>query len=83
MNLRIFVDGVLVILFVEIGVLWLASRRLPRMPRFVTLLPNLGAGVCLVLAVESALRDAGVALLACLALAGLCHAVDLRMRLKD
>jgi hypothetical protein len=82
MDVPSLVDLVLVVLFVEGFVLWLASRRLPSLPRFATMLPNLGAGLCLVLAVDSALRGASLILLLFLALAGLCHAADLRIRLK-
>jgi len=82
MDVRLLVDLVLVVLCVEALALWLASRRLPSLPRFATMLPNLGAGLCLILAVDCALRGASLAILSFLALAGICHAADLRTRLK-
>jgi hypothetical protein len=69
-------DAILLLVAVEALVLW-------RHPQGRSLLPNLAAGACLLLALRAALTDAPVALLGLwLALAGVAHAVDLTGRLR-
>ena len=77
------IDLVLAFLVVEILALAWVSRRDRRWPRFSALLPNLGAGACLVLAVRSVADGRSAAVVGILlALAGACHALDLVGRLK-
>lgn len=83
MNVVTLVDLVLAVLVIEVLLLAWITRRSPRWPRFGALLPNLGAGLCLVLAVRS-VADNGPLLVigGLLAAAGLCHVADLVSRLK-
>lgn len=84
MDVGTLVDLVLVVLALEAFVLaWLSRRQSPQRPRLMALWPNFGAGLCLVLAVRSvAERDSAMALGGFLALAGVCHGIDLLSRLK-
>ena len=77
-----FVDAVLAILVVEAVVLAIVLARRPRGPRFLALLPNLLAGLFLLLAVRAGLAGATVPLLGCLACAGLAHVADLLTRFR-
>ena len=83
MDVVTLVDLVLVVLAIEALVLAWASRGAGRLPRFVTLLPNLGAGLCLVVAVR-VVAESGplVAVGGLLAAAGLCHVADLLSRVR-
>ena len=74
------VDGVVGILVVEVLLLALARRHLPGLPTLSSMVPNLAAGLCLVLAVRSALAQQTLPVMACLAGAGVAHVFDLRGR---
>ena len=74
------VDGVIGILILEVLLLALAGRRFPRLPTLASMVPNLAAGLCLVLAVRSALAQQSLLVMACLAGAGIAHVFDLRGR---
>jgi uncharacterized membrane protein len=81
MNLRTVVDLVLVVLVVEAAVLAVARARITRLPRFRVLLPNLAAGLFLVLALRAAVSQAPTGIVALLlALGGVAHVVDLVLR---
>jgi hypothetical protein len=78
------VDGLIVFVLLEALLLWAWHRRTGGglAPREV--LPNLLAGAALMLALRCALTP-GLLLpaLACLAVAGVCHALDLQQRLAS
>ncbi len=81
MDLSTIVDFVLAVVVVETIVLMIVGRRLTGQPPIRALLPNLAAGIFLVLALRSAVHGGGVVpIAACLALAGLAHVVDLLNR---
>lgn len=76
-------DGVIGILLVEALVLAFVLPRLPHAPRFVTLFPNLLAGLFLMLAARSiATEQISLPMLGFLALGGVAHAADLLMRFR-
>ena len=78
----LLVDGVLVFFVLEVVALAVLGRRW-RLPPLRALLPNLTAGLFLVLALRSAVhQDGTLAIAAFLALGGLAHAVDLRARAR-
>lgn len=73
------VDGVLLIALLEAGWLLRHARRLGFARR--ALAANLAAGLALMVALRLALQDAApVWIAACMAAAGLAHALDLRAR---
>jgi len=75
------VDLVLSFAVIEALVLALCCRKAARGPAFAELVPNLTAGLCLMLALRSALQGHGWAGLALwLAAAGVAHGVDLWIR---
>lgn len=75
------VDLVLGFAVVEALVLAVCCRRSARAPSFAELVPNLTAGLCLMLALRSALQANGWPGLALwLAAAGVAHGADLWMR---
>ena len=77
-----FVDLVLAVLVVEAIVL-ASVLRSGRRPSFAALLPNLAAGVFLVLAVRAAAAGLGAPWIGgFLALGGAAHVIDLRLRLR-
>ncbi|MDP4301384.1 PIN domain-containing protein [Leptothrix discophora] len=79
--LRLLVDVALLISVAEL--LW-SLWRLPPGGRRAALLANLGAGLALMLGLRLSLSEPGPAghwaILACLALAGLSHLIDVRLR---
>ncbi len=78
MDVATIVDVVLVVVVLETIVLMVVGRRLTRLSPVRSLLPNLAAGLFLVLALRSAVHGGGVVpIAACLALAGLSHLGDL------
>ena len=78
------VDGLIVLVLLEALALWAWHQRSGGGLSPQALLPNLLAGAALMAALRCALTP-GLLLpaLACLAAAGLCHALDLRLRLVD
>ncbi len=77
------VDLVLVVLVVETFVLGLAGRRFPRLPKFRRLLPNLAAGLFLVMALRTFVHGGALASVGLfLALGGVAHVFDLRSRMR-
>ena len=81
MDARILVDLVLAVFGIEVVVLAVFGRRIRRLPALPALLPNLAAGLLLVLALRSAVHQDGTSLIALfLALGGLAHLLDLRAR---
>jgi hypothetical protein len=77
------VDLVLGVLVVEVLALAWATRRETRWPSFGSLLPNLGAGFCLVLAVRAVATESPLAATGgLLAAAGLCHVADFVVRVR-
>lgn len=75
------VDGVLAFAVLEALVLAVCCHRSARGPRFAELVPNLTAGLCLMLALRAALAQSGWHWMALwLACAGAAHAVDLWFR---
>ena len=81
MDLRILVDLVLAVFVIEVLVLAAFGRRFRRLPSLRALLPNLAAGLLLVLALRSAVHQDGTPMIAgFLALGGLAHLLDLRAR---
>jgi hypothetical protein len=75
------VDGVIVFMLIEVAVLLAYRRRTGRGVDAAVLLPNVAAGLCLLLALSAALHAAGGGWIA-LALtgAGVAHVLDLRTR---
>lgn len=83
MSVLLLVDLVIAVFVLEALVLAIVTRRKSRLPRFGLLVPNLAAGLFLVLALRSAVHGDGLPVIAgCLALAGLAHALDLRLRAR-
>lgn len=81
MNVALLVDGVLVVLAIEALALAWWTRRSTRWPPFRALLPNLGAGLCLLFVIRSVAEDRSLIVIGgLLAAAGLCHAADLVAR---
>ena len=81
MDVRVLVDFVLAVFVIEVLVLAIFGRRFRRLPPLRTLLPNLAAGLLLVLALRSAVHQDGTPTIAVfLALGGLAHLLDLRAR---
>ena len=77
----VLVDLVIAVLAMEVVGLLVFRRRLVRLPATRRLLPNLAAGLFLVLAVRSAVHQDGAAAIgAFLALGGIAHWLDLRSR---
>lgn len=75
------IDAILVLVVIEMLALSALHRRNARWPSLRSLMPNLLAGVALLLAVRGALADAGPAWLsACLSVALLMHLADLAVR---
>jgi hypothetical protein len=75
------IDVILVLVVIEMFVLSSLHRRDPRWPSLRSLMPNLLAGVALLLAVRLALADAGWAWLSACLLAALgMHLADLAVR---
>lgn len=75
------VDVALVVVAIEFALLWLYRARTGRGPILTSVLPNLLAGGCLMLALRAALAgDAGVVVLAWLLASLPCHLLDLRKR---
>lgn len=75
------VDGILVIFAVEAVVLAWVGRRATRWPPFRALLPNLGAGLCLLLVIRNVAAGGSLFVNAgLLAAAGSCHVADLVVR---
>ena len=78
MDVATIVDVVLAVVVLETIVLMVVGRRWTGRSPARSLLPNLAAGLFLVLALRSAVHGGGVVpIAACLALAGLSHLVDL------
>ena len=77
MTLLLIVDAILALTLLE-GALLLRWRRLPAR----ALLPNLAAGLLLMLALRAALAECTVCVLLALAGAGIAHAFDLAFRLS-
>ncbi len=83
MTVATVVDVVLAAFVVEFVLLARLGRRLERWPGMRPLLPNLAAGLLLVLALRAAIHGAGTASIgAFLLLAGVAHALDLLQRLR-
>ncbi len=83
MDVRILVDLVLAVFVIEVLVLAVFGRRVRGLPPLRALLPNLAAGLLLVLALRSAVHQDGTPTIACfLALGGIAHALDLRARAR-
>ncbi len=83
MDASTIVGLVIAVLVIEVVVLAAMSRRCGRLPRLGALLPNLAAGLLLVMALRSAVYQQGVpAIGACVALGGIAHLLDLRGRSK-
>ena len=77
------VDGVIAILVVEAVILAIVLRRLDRAPPFAALLPNLLAGLFLMLATRSVVAEAiSFPMLGFLALGGMAHVADLVVRFR-
>jgi hypothetical protein len=75
------VDLILVVVVIEAAVLIFYWRRVRRGVAPLDLLPNLSAGLFLLLALRVTLAGAGwVMASGCLAAAGLAHMIDLRRR---
>ena len=82
MTPTLVVDLVLAVLGLEAILLALVARG-GRRPSFAALLPNLAAGVFLVLAVRAAVLGLGAPWIGVfLALGGAAHVVDLRVRFR-
>ena len=74
-------DGVLLLLLLEGGVLWLLRHRVATVTAWWRMLPMLAAGGCLVVALRAALAGASpVWLLTALGAALLAHLADLASR---
>ena len=81
---ELLVDAAIAITVVELIVLFVRHRRAGRHREARALLANVGAGLCLMLAVRAALAGAAWPwLAACLAGAGAAHAVDLELRRRE
>lgn len=81
MDVPTIVDVVLAVVVLETIVLMFVGRRLTGDSPIRSLLPNLAAGIFLVLALRLAVHGGSVVpIAACLALAGMAHVVDLRYR---
>lgn len=80
---HLIVDVALAITAVELIILLVLRRQAARVARFAVL-ANVGAGLCLMLAVRAALVGAAWPwLAACLAAAGAAHVADLALRRLD
>ena len=78
------VDLVLLVVLIEVGVLIAFWRKTGRGVRPSSLLPNLAAGVFLLIALRLALAGYGwMPIAACLAASGVAHAVDLKQRWRN
>ena len=76
-----WVDGIIGVLVIEVLVLSTRMRVRRGLPGLRALLPNLAAGLFLVLALRCAIHQQGPAAIgAFLALGGLAHLLDLRSR---
>lgn len=79
-----WLDGVIALVLLEMAALLAWHQRTGRGLAPRALLPNLLAGLCLMLALRGALVGAHAAwLLAAMAAAGLAHVADLRQRWAD
>ncbi len=82
-TVRLIAGFVLVVLAVETALLYAATRRLSRLPRFATLAPNLAAGAALVAALgASTLPDPALPVAGFVLLGGAMHALDLARRVR-
>lgn len=79
LNSGVLIGGIVALVVFEILALWWQQRRVPRGGSISQYLPNLLAGLFLMIAVQLAVWDASnTALLSCLTLAGLCHLLEFR-----
>jgi hypothetical protein len=82
-GIRFVVLTMLGVLAIEVVVLYAVGRRSARLPRLSVLLPNLAAGLFLVLALGSTtLSEPMPAVAVFVLLAGLAHAWDLTTRMR-
>jgi hypothetical protein len=82
-GIRLVVLIMVCVLAIEVAVLYAVTRRSARLPRLSALLPNLAAGLFLVLALGSAtLAEPMPAVAVFVLLAGLAHAWDLTTRIR-
>ena len=79
LNSGVLIGGIVALVVFEILALWSQQRGVPRGGSISQYLPNLLAGLFLMIAVQLAVWDSSTsALLTCLTLAGLCHLLEFR-----
>jgi hypothetical protein len=79
LNSGVLIGGIVALVVFEILALWSQQRSVPRGGSISQYLPNLLAGLFLMIALQLAVWDASTpTLLTCLTLAGLCHLVEFR-----
>ena len=79
LNSGVLIGGIVVLVVFEILALWSQQRSVQHGRSISQYLPNLLAGLFLMIAVQLAVWDTSTtALLICLTLAGLCHLVEFR-----
>jgi len=77
LNSGVLIGGIVALVVFEILALWSQQRDVPRGGFLSQYLPNLLAGLFLMIAVQLAVWDSSTtALLTCLTLAGLCHLLE-------
>jgi hypothetical protein len=77
LNSGVLIGGIVALVVFEILALWSQQRGVPRGGSISQYLPNLLAGLFLMIAVQLAVWDSSTtALLTCLTLAGLCHLLE-------
>ena len=79
LNSGVLIGGIVALVVFEILALWSQHRGVPHGGSISQYLPNLLAGLFLMIALQLAVWDASTpTLLTCLTLAGLCHLAEFR-----